>query len=59
LRTYAYEGTAVLDDGKVQNAYGISTYPTLVVVGPDGVVDRMSAGVHPADKLAEWIRAAR
>jgi thiol-disulfide isomerase/thioredoxin len=59
VNTYAYEGTTVLDNGRVQNAYGVTTYPTLVVVGPEGVVKQASAGVHSAEKVAQWIRKAR
>jgi thiol-disulfide isomerase/thioredoxin len=59
VNTYAYEGTTVLDDGRVQDAYGVTTYPTLVVVGPEGVVQQASAGVHSAEQVAQWIREAR
>lgn len=48
----------LIDDGSVQQAYGASTIPTLVVVAPDGQVAYVGVGVHKGSELRELIAEA-
>lgn len=44
-----------VDDGSVQRAYGVSLLPTFVLIGKDGVVKRVSAGVPSRRTLSRWL----
>jgi len=44
-----------VDDGSVQRAYGVSLLPTFVLIGKDGVVKHVSAGVPSRRTLSRWL----
>lgn len=43
-------------DAATQTAWGATTLPTTVVVGPDGAVEAAHAGIVPPHQLAWWTR---
>jgi len=45
----------VVDDGRVQKAYGVSLLPTFVLIDRDGTVKRVSAGVPSRRTLSRWL----
>ena len=49
----------LVDNGTAQQLYGVRTLPSLVVVGPDGVVRWAATGVHDTAELVEAIEGAR
>jgi thiol-disulfide isomerase/thioredoxin len=44
-----------LDDGSVQRGYKVSLLPTVVVIGPDGIVRHATTGVPSSGQLDAWI----
>lgn len=58
LRRYDLAATTVMDDGRAQRLFGVTSYPTLVVIAPDGTVERVASGVHSAETLESWIKEA-
>jgi cytochrome c biogenesis protein CcmG, thiol:disulfide interchange protein DsbE len=45
----------VVDDGRVQKAYGVSLLPTFVLIDRDGTIKRVSAGVPSRRTLSRWL----
>lgn len=45
----------VVDDGRVQKAYGVSLLPTFVLIDKDGTVKRVSSGVPARRTLSRWL----
>ena len=43
------------DDGSVSRNYKVSLLPTVIVIGPDGMVKHASAGAPSPDDLARWV----
>ena len=50
--------TTVLDDGTVMRKYGVDSFPTLVVVAPDGEISFAEPGVHSAGELKRLVARA-
>lgn len=48
-----------LDDGSVQRKYGVRSFPTTVVVGPEGTVQFGEPGVHETGRLVDAVEQAR
>jgi cytochrome c biogenesis protein CcmG, thiol:disulfide interchange protein DsbE len=44
-----------LDDGSVSKGYRIEALPTFVLIGPDGVVQRVSTGAPSRSELDRWL----
>lgn len=53
------EFPTVLDDGTAQQAYGVRSFPTLVVIGPTGSVRFAESGVHGTEELVEIVETIR
>ena len=51
--------TTLLDNGRVMQAYGVDSFPTLFVVDADGRVTYAESGMHPVGLLGEQIQQAR
>jgi thiol-disulfide isomerase/thioredoxin len=49
----------LLDDGSVARAYEVQSLPTLVIVGPEGMVHYAGTGLHTTDEMASLIREAQ
>lgn len=49
------EFDTLVDNGTAQQLYGVRTLPSLVVVGPDGVVRWTGTGVHDTAEIVEAI----
>ena len=45
----------VVDDGRVQKAYGVSLLPTFVLIDRDGTIKRVSTGVPSRRTLSRWL----
>ncbi len=58
MRMKKYGLLTLLDDGSAQQAYQISSIPTLVIVGPSGNVHKLMYGVHDDTKLRALIQEA-
>lgn len=58
LKMKRYELLTLLDDGRAQKAYKISSIPTLVIVDRQGNVHSMRYGVHGREDLIAWIEEA-
>jgi len=51
--------TTLLDNGRVMQAYGVDSFPTLFVVDAEGRVTYAESGMHSVGLLREQIQAAR
>lgn len=58
LDKHGLELEVLIDDGVVSNLYGVRRIPTLVIIGPDGIVRYGSSGVLSESKLRKLIREA-
>jgi len=58
LERRGLEFPTALDDGTVQEKYRVRSFPTTVVIGPDGEVTFAESGVHDADELEELVEGA-
>lgn len=58
MRMNKYRMKTVLDDGSASHAYSVDTIPTLVILGPDGLVHHIDSGVHTEQQLRSLIQAA-
>ena len=44
-----------LDDGSLSRDYEVTRYPTLVVIGSDGVVEHVSSGAPSRSDIERWL----
>lgn len=62
VRTYLDERDVdpltLLDDGRAVEKFGVQSFPTLVVVGPDGRTTHVASGVHDVETLRRYVSRA-
>ena len=39
-----------------QNAYGVKSFPTLLIIGRDGMIKHKFVGVHPLSEIRKYVR---
>ncbi len=53
--TWPISYPVAIDDGSVSRDYGVSLLPTFVLIGRDGSIQRVSAGVPSRRTLSRWL----